>query len=157
MAGNRSCLTQRLDEDLEMASKLYYDPVKPHALATLQKLRDVAKNMTHADIKKWVEKQDAYTLHRLVRKRIHRNPYNVTNIDHFWDCNLVDVQDLNKHNDGVKYVLTVIDVFSKLLHIVPLSSKTGKAVTTTIQSFFKNPKYSQPIRRRPVWVRTDKG
>jgi len=69
----------------------------------------------------------------------------------------VDVQGLSKFNDGVKYLLTVIDVFSKFLHIIPLRSKTGKAVTTAFQSIFKDPKYLKPIRRRPVWVRTDRG
>ena len=64
---------------------------------------------------------------------------------------------VTKYKDGARYLLTVIDVFSKFLHIVPLLSKTGKAVTTAFQSIFKGPKYSQPIRRRPVWVRTDKG
>jgi hypothetical protein len=70
---------------------------------------------------------------------------------------LVDVQGLSKYNDGVKYLLTVIDVFSKFLHIIPLSAKTGKAVTTAFQSIFNDPKYSEPKRRRPVWVRTDRG
>jgi hypothetical protein len=50
-----------------------------------------------------------------------------------------------------------MDVFSKFLHIVPLLSKTGKAITTAFQSIFKDPKYSQPIRWRPVWEHTDKG
>jgi len=74
-----------------------------------------------------------------------------------WECDLVDVQGLSKYNDGVKYLLTVIDVFSKFLHIIPLISKTGKAVTTAFQSIFKDPKYLKPLRRRPVWVRTDRG
>jgi hypothetical protein len=56
--------------------------------------------MTRSDIKKWLEKQDAYTLHRLVRKRFHRNPYSVTNIDDVRECELVDVQRLSKHNDS---------------------------------------------------------
>jgi len=69
----------------------------------------------------------------------------------------VDVQGLGKYNDGVKYLLTVIDVFSKFLHIIPLKSKTCKAVTTAFQSMLKDPKYFKPIRRRPVCVRTDRG
>jgi transposase InsO family protein len=81
----------------------------------------------------------------------------VNNINDVWKSYLVDVQGLTKYNDGVKYLLTVIDIFSKFLHIVPLKSKTGKAVTSAFQSIFKDPKYLKHIRRRPVWVRTDKG
>jgi IS30 family transposase len=81
----------------------------------------------------------------------------VNNINDVWECDLVDVQGLSKYNDGVKYLLTVIDVFSKFLHIILLKSKTGKAVTSAFQSIFKDHKYLKPMWRRSVWVRTDKG
>jgi len=92
-----------------------------------------------------------------VRKRFPRNPYTVNNINDVWESDLVDVQGISKYNDGVKYLLTVIDVFFKFLHILKLKSKTGKAVTSAFQSILKDPKYLKPIRRRPVWVRTDRG
>ena len=72
-----------------------------------------------------------------------------------WECELVDVQILGKYNDKYKYLLTVIDVFSKFLHFVPLRSMTGTAVTTAFRSVLS--KYSKPVRRRPIWVRTDRG
>ena len=67
---------------------------------------------------------------------------------------VVDVRALGKFNDRYVYILSAIDVFSKFLHMVPLRSKTGTAVTSAFQSIFKDPRYG---RRRPVWVRTDKG
>ncbi len=60
-------------------------------------------------------KQDVHTLHRLVRERFPRNPYNVTNVMGVWECDFVDVRTLSKYNDKYKYLLTVIDVFSKFL------------------------------------------
>jgi len=145
-----------------MISRLYYDPSKPSAFSTRQKLQNALSQSTvkqkqKTDVKAWLLKQDAYTLHRPVRKRFPRNPYTVNNINDVWESDLVDVQSLGKYNDGIKYLLTVIDVFSKYLHIIPLRSKTGKAVTTAFQTILKDPKYSKPIRRRPVWVRTDRG
>jgi len=74
-----------------------------------------------------------------------------------WESDLVDIQGLSKYNDGIKYLLTVIDVFSKFLHIVPIKSKTGNAATSTFQTILKYPKYLKPICKRPVWVRTDRG
>jgi hypothetical protein len=35
---------------------------------------------------------------------------------------LVDVQSLSRHNDGYKYLLMVIDVFSKFLHTYSFKS-----------------------------------
>jgi hypothetical protein len=92
------------------------------------------KNHARDDIEAWLLKQDAYTMHRPVRKRFPRNPYSVNNIMDMWECDLVDVQSHAKYNDGYRYLLTVIDVFSKFLHMVPLRVKSGKAVASAILS-----------------------
>ena len=58
-----------------------------------------------------------------------------------WECDLVDEQGLGKYNDGINYLLCVIDVFSKYLHVVPLKSKTGPSVTAAFQSILKDRRY----------------
>ena len=66
-----------------MTSKLYYDPSKPSAFSSLKKLQTAAAKeigKKPGEIKSWLEKQDAYTLHRPLRKRFPRNPYTVNNI-----------------------------------------------------------------------------
>ena len=134
-------------------NRLYYDLARPTAFSTLRKLGVAAKNIKLDDVRDWLEKQDAYTLHRPVRKRFARNPYTVNNVMDVWECDLVDVRALGRFNDNYKYILSVIDVFSKFLHLVPLKSKTGTAVASAFTSIFKD----SSRRRRPVWVRTDKG
>jgi len=101
--------------------------------------------------------QDAYTLPKPLRRRFHRNSYIVNIILDVWPADLVDVQAFSKFNYNYKYLLTLIDVFSKFLHIVPLKSKMGSSVTLAFKSLFKDPKYSTPVQSRPIWVRTDKG
>jgi len=76
----------------------------------------------------WLEKQDAYTLHRLVRKRFARNPYTVTNVMDVLECDLLDVQAYAKYNDNYRYILSVIDIFSKYLHMIILKTKSGPSV-----------------------------
>jgi len=70
------------------------------------------------------------------------------------ECDLVDVRALGKYNDKYVYIISVIDIFSKFLHLVPLRSKTGTAVSSAFQSIFKDPRYST---RRTIRLRTDKG
>ena len=135
---------------------LYYEPRAPSAFSSYEKLRRAAKTKSAIDIKMWLEKQDSYTLHRPIRHRFPRNPYSVNNVFGVFECDFVDVQTLSKY-DSYKYLLTVIDVFSKFLHIVPLKSKTIKDVSSAFHSILQDPKYSKPIKRRPIWVRTDKG
>ena len=60
-------------------------------------------------------------------------------------------------NVKYKYLLSVIDVFSKFLHIVPLRSKMRTAVASAFRSVLKDPKYLKTLRTRTIWVRTDRG
>ena len=55
------------------------------------------------------------------------------------ECDLVDVHALSRHNDGVKYLLTVIDVLSKFLYMVPLKSKSGKDVSSAFRPVIEDP------------------
>jgi hypothetical protein len=71
-----------------------------------------------------------------------------------WECDLIGVPNLASYNDFYRYILSAIDVFSKYLHLVPLKSKTGKAVAEAFVSILKDPRYS---KRRSLTVQTDKG
>ena len=73
-----------------------------------------------------------------------------------WECDLVEVRSLGRFNNSYNYILTVIDVFSKYLQIVPLKVKTGATVASAFESVLQDPTY-QRGRRRPIWVRIEKG
>lgn len=45
-----------------------------------------------------------------------------------FQADLCDMQALAKQNDGFKYLLMVIDVFSKKAYVQPLKNKTGAVV-----------------------------
>jgi len=140
----------------------YTDPAAPLAFSSLHKLQHApatakGKQKTPTQLKEWLETQDAYTLHRHLRKCFPRNPNTVNNIDDVWELDILDLSSLKKFNNNYRYLLQVIDVLSKYLHCVPLRTKTGKEVAAALESIYKDPKYTKPIRRRPVWVRTDKG
>ena len=133
-----------------MNAKLFYDVSKPSAFSTLAKLQAAINEQAEgkrgsvplANTRAWLVRQDAYTLHRPLRKYFPRNPYVVSNVMELWESDLLDVQNISKFNDNYKYILTVIDVFSKFLHDVPLRSKT---VPTSREPF--NP--SSMIRNIP--------
>jgi len=61
-------------------SDLYYDEGSPVGISTLRKLRSAevseskkGKPQTFSDTRAWLEEQDAYTLHRPLRKVFARN------------------------------------------------------------------------------------
>ena len=127
----------RLDA-IKNFTNIFYDPRHPCSFSTYEKLYRTVKTQSGVEtsaVKSWLEQQNAYTLHKPIRKRFPRNPYTVNNIMDLLEANLVDVESLAKHNDGYRYLLTVIDVFTKHLHIVPLKSKTSKAVSERSNQF----------------------
>jgi len=69
---------------------LYYDAGSPIGFLTLPKLwaaeatEEKGKPQCVGAIKAWLEQQDAYKLHRPVRKRFARIPYTVTNVMDVW-------------------------------------------------------------------------
>ena len=92
----------------------------------------------------------AYTLHKPRRKRFPTAPVVVYGIDEQWAADLVEVQKLARYNKGVRYLLTVIDVFSKYAWVRPLPNKTGKEVQKGFASIFKE-------GRKPASIQTDDG
>ena len=43
--------------------------------------------------------------------------------DNIWGVDLADMQSLSKYNKGMKYLLCVIDLFSKYAWVVPIKDK----------------------------------
>ena len=71
-------------------------------------------------------------------------------IDALWDVDLVDVSNLAKHNDGIRYLLIAIDVFSRYLWDKTLKNKSHQSIIKSLQNIFRK-------GRSPKELRTDKG
>jgi hypothetical protein len=140
-----------------MGGKLYFDPKHRSGFSTLNWLHAAARGRTFGELSERLEAQESYILHRHVRKIFPRNPYTVNNIMDVWECDLDGVQGLFKYNDGIMYLLSIIDVFSKYLHAVPLKSKTKPSVTAAFQSVLKSRRHSKPVLKLPVLLQTDTG
>ena len=50
------------------------------------------------------------------------------------------MQPFSRYNNGVKYLLTVTDIFSKYGWILPLKNKTGLEVASALEKVFKERK-----------------
>ena len=67
-----------------------------------------------------------------------------------WDTDLAFVQDVAKENDGVNYLLVVIDVFSEYVWVRPMKKKTVHSLLEAFDSVLSK-------GRKPEKLRTDKG
>ncbi len=105
-------------------SQLYYNPESPASFGGVDSIYRAVKNdrkyqISRNKIRQWLQTQDTYTLHKPVRYgRFKRNRVIVGRIDDEWEADLVIMDSLSTHNNGYKYVLTVIDVLSKYAWVV---------------------------------------
>jgi len=98
----------------------------------------------------WTD-QLADELHKPTIKNFPKRKVYVNGIDKIWAADLVEMQAFSKFNRGVRYLLTVIDVFSKYGWMLPLKDKTGESVADEFKEIFKKSKR----KREKLW--TDKG
>ena len=86
----------------------------------------------------------AEELHKPVTRNFKKRRVIARGVDKIWAAELVDMNAFAKDDEGVKYLLTVLDVFSKYGWIAPLKTKTGVEEADPLRQIFKerNPKNS---------------
>lgn len=77
---------------------------------------------------------DSYTRHRFAAKPRHRNPIYVYGKRELIQADLADVRHLAKYNQGVAYLLIVIDTFSRKIWVRPLKTKHTALVVRNMKN-----------------------
>ena len=143
----------RFSELNQILSKIYFNTNHPAAYGGITQLYKYAKQLdnriTFNDVKTWLSGQFSYSLHKPARKKFSRNKIFVKYIDEQWEADLIDFQNFAQVNNQNKFILIIIDVFSKYLFAYPIKNKTSLEVVSKFKDLFK--------RRKPAKLRTDKG
>lgn len=80
------------------------------------------------------KKQVVKELFQNARKNFTRRKTEMVGINDTYQIDLVEMIPYAKQNRNFKYILTVIDIFSKYAWAIPIKSKTGKVVTHAMKS-----------------------
>ena len=96
--------------------------------------------------------QLAEELHKPIIKKFEKRKVHAVFKDNIWGADLADMQLLSRYNKGIRFLLCVIDIFSKYAWVVPLKDKKGVSIVTAFQNVLK-----QSNRRRPNKIWVDKG
>ena len=93
-------------------------------------------------------KQLAEELHKPIIKKFEKRKVHTAFKDNIWGADLADMQLLSRYNKGIRFLLCVIDIFSKYAWFVPLKDKKGVSIVTAYQSILKQ------SNRKPnkIWV-----
>jgi transposase InsO family protein len=140
-------------------ASLYYTASDPASYGSVERLfrrarelRIGGNKLTRKRVEAFLRGEQAYTLHRRVRKRFARNKTYVARVDQQWQADLADMQQLAEKNNGYKYLLTCIDVLSKFAWVVPVKSKDAKHILAAWRTLLRR---ARP--RKPQRLQTDKG
>ena len=86
----------------------------------------------------------------IIRKIKKRKVYSAFK-DNIWCADLADMQLIIKFDKGFRFLLCVIDIFSKYAWVVPLKDKKGVSIVNAFQSILKK------SNRKPKKIWVDKG
>ena len=93
--------------------------------------------------------QLADELHKpIIRKFKKRKVYSGFK-DNIWAADLADMQLLSRYNKGIRFLLCVIDIFSKYAWVVPLKDKKGISIVKAFQMILKQSNIRKPNK---IWV-----
>lgn len=98
---------------------------------------------------------EAIELHKPVIKKFAKRKIVTLGIDDLWAADLVIMDKYSSENDGYKYMLNVIDTFSKYAWSEPLTRKAGKDVAIAFSAIIKRAKNVN--HNTPKLLHTDKG
>ena len=133
----------------QLLLKQYHDPKNSASYGGVSRFA-TNQGISLKKAKAILENDLGHTLHKPRHCKFPTLPVKVFTIDEQWTTDLIEVINISKQNKGFKYLLTVVDVFSKRAWVEPLKNKTAQAVTEAFEKILKQ-------GRKPIQLQTDDG
>ena len=141
---------RRKKTEAEIA-ELYFNPKNPGSFSGKSTFKKtLPPELKHpADV--WLTDEPTYNLHRSVIRKFDRVPVITAGINQQLQIDLIDISAYAKSNDGNRFLLTAIDVFSRYAYCQPLRRKDGKTVTAAFKVILDQ------MTTIPKYLQSDKG
>ena len=89
----------------------------------------------------------ANELHKPIIKKFKKRKVYSSFRDNTCGVDLADMQSLSEYNRGIRYLLCVIDLFSKYAWVIPLKDKKGTSIVNGFQKIISKGK-----KPNKIWV-----
>ena len=123
------------DKAYDIASNPEYDGYQRGLASMVYKFFD--KKSTGSGIKKGSSLILADELHKPIIKKFEKRKVYSQFKDNIWGVDLADMQSLSRKNEGIKYLLCVIDLYSKYAFVVPLKDKKRISIVNALNKIIK--------------------
>ena len=142
--------TIKLEMDLR---KYYTDPTFAGSFGGVDKfykaLKSVNSSVKRKDVLEFLKSSDVYTLHKPIRKPSQYRRIYTKGVDYMFQIDLVDMTKYANENDGYKFLITMINSFTKFAWVIPIKSKHGSNVFDGVKKIL--------LVHRPQKIQMDRG
>ena len=90
-------------------------------------------------------------LHKPITRKLNKRKVQSFFIDNIWGADLADMQLISKFHKGIRFLLYVIDIYSKYAWVIPLKDKKGITITSAFQKILKE----SNRKSNKIWVDED--
>ena len=127
---------------------VYYNIKDPDSFSTPQKLQKRTKKPSK-EVNEWLSDQLAHSLTKPIKKRFPTRSYKANGPNDLWQMDLMEMIPFASINKGYKYILNVVDVYSRYVWAIPIKTKTGVEVANVLKPIVSE--YT------PINIQTDQG
>jgi hypothetical protein len=136
-------------------NKVYTDASNPGGFSSLNALYLSVKKkhpeITKDDVKKFLQSNRTYTLFKDRKIKFPRSSIVPTGVLEQLHCDLADFQMLSRKNQGYRYMLVAVDIFTKMAYAAPVKAKTFKEMKEGFDKIFDQ------MQHLPSSIFTDRG
>lgn len=130
----------------------YLNPLSPVAFGSIRNVYNFFKDDASLDeVKKSLKKVKIYTVNRLRRSQKIYNPFFVYFPREVFQMDLADLSGISRQNEGVKFLLCIIDSATRFAWCLPLKNKSASVVCEKFEEFLSS------LDSKPKRVHSDLG
>ena len=139
------------DKAFNIAENSEYDGYQRRLAVVVSKFFDKTSVGSGVNTHAYNKIQRSEELHKpIIKKFKNRTVYSEFK-DNIWGADLADMQLLSQFNKRFRFLLWVINIFSRYAWVVPLKDKNGVSIVNAFQEILNN----SAIKANKIWV--DKG
>ena len=139
------------DKAFNIAKNPKYDGYQRGLAFMVHKLFDKKSKGCGVNISLDFNEQIAKELHKPIIRNFKKRKVYSGSRDNIWGANLADMQLISKFNKGFRFLLCLIDIFSKCAWVAPLKEKKGVSILNAFQ------KILDKSARKPNKILVNKG
>jgi hypothetical protein len=113
------------------------------------KLKNI--KVENKELSNWLKGQEPYTRYKPRRKKFLRRSIITFREGQVWEADLIDMSNISRYNENYKFLLAVIDDFTKYVFCRTLKTKAGVEIANAFRSIIEESQHP------PNYLRTDFG